>query len=64
VAKPPRTITLNDSALLCYALLDESVGYTVGHGLFFALMAMKLAECRVSRGPAASGASTEPQWPS
>ena len=34
-AKPPRTITLNDSALLCYALLDESVGYTVGHGLFF-----------------------------
>jgi hypothetical protein len=34
-AKPPRTITLNDSGLLCYAPLDESVGYTVGHGLFF-----------------------------
>jgi hypothetical protein len=34
-AKPPRTITLNDSGLLCYAPLDESVSYTVGHGLFF-----------------------------
>ena len=32
---PPRTITLNDAALLCYAVLDERVGYTVGHGLFF-----------------------------
>lgn len=32
---PPRTITLNDAVLLCYAVLDESVGYTVGHGLFF-----------------------------
>jgi hypothetical protein len=34
-ATPPRTITLNDSVLLCYAVLDESVGYTVGHRLFF-----------------------------
>jgi hypothetical protein len=32
---PPRTITLNDAVLLCYAVLDERVGYTVGHGLFF-----------------------------
>jgi hypothetical protein len=32
---PPRTITLNDTILLCYAVLDEHVGYTVGHGLFF-----------------------------
>src|SRR5580692_4458202 len=32
---PPPIITLNDSALLCHAVLDESVGYTVGHGLFF-----------------------------
>jgi hypothetical protein len=32
---PPRTITLNDAALICYAVLDERVGYTVGHGLFF-----------------------------
>jgi hypothetical protein len=34
-ATPPQKITLNDSALLCHALLDESVGYTVGHRLFF-----------------------------
>jgi hypothetical protein len=34
-ATPPQTIMLNDSALLCHAVLDESVGYTVGHGLFF-----------------------------
>jgi len=33
--RPPRRITLNDSQLLCYAVLDESVGYTAGHGLFF-----------------------------
>jgi hypothetical protein len=32
---PPHKITSNDSVLLCYALLDESVGYTAGHGLFF-----------------------------
>ena len=32
---PPPIITLNDSALLCYAVLDESVGYKVNHGLFF-----------------------------
>jgi hypothetical protein len=34
-ATPPQKITLNDSALLCHAVLNESVGYTVGHGLFF-----------------------------
>ncbi len=33
--KPPRRITLDDAALLCYAVLDERVGYTAGHGLFF-----------------------------
>jgi hypothetical protein len=32
---PPPKITLNGGALLSYAVLDESVGYTVGHGLFF-----------------------------
>lgn len=32
---PPQKITRNDSVLLSYAMLDESVGYTVGHGLFF-----------------------------
>jgi hypothetical protein len=32
---PPQKITRNDSMLLCYAVLDEIVGYTVGHGLFF-----------------------------
>jgi len=32
---PPLTITLNDAVLLCYAVLDDSVGYIVGHGLFF-----------------------------
>ena len=32
---PPRKITRNDRALVCYALLDESVSYTAGHGLFF-----------------------------
>lgn len=33
---PPPIICLNDRLLLHYAVLDESVGYTVGHGLFFA----------------------------
>jgi hypothetical protein len=32
---PPPKITLNDGAFLSYAVLDELVGYTVGHGLFF-----------------------------
>jgi len=32
---PPRTIMLDHAILLCYALLNERVGYTVGHGLFF-----------------------------
>ena len=32
---PPQTITLNDAALICYAVLDDRVGFTVGHGLFF-----------------------------
>jgi hypothetical protein len=32
---PPPTIMLDDSALLCHAVLDEFVGCTVGHGLFF-----------------------------
>src|SRR6266850_1805328 len=32
---PPSAITSNDRVLLCYAVLDESVGYTAGHGLFF-----------------------------
>ena|SRR6266850_1211090 len=32
---PPPAITSNDRVLLCYAVLDESVGYTAGHGLFF-----------------------------
>jgi len=32
---PPQKITRNDRALLCYAVLNESVGYTAGHGLFF-----------------------------
>ena len=34
-ATPPQAITLNDSVLLCHAVLDESVGYSMGHGLFF-----------------------------
>lgn len=33
--RPPQKITLNDAALLYYVELDESVGYTEGHGLFF-----------------------------
>ena len=32
---PPPIIGLNDRLLLQYAVLDESVGYTVGHKLFF-----------------------------
>lgn len=32
---PPSAITTNDRALLHYAVLDESVGYAAGHGLFF-----------------------------
>jgi hypothetical protein len=32
---PPKRITRNDSMLLCYAVLDDSVGYTEGHRLFF-----------------------------
>ena len=32
---PPQKIARNDSVLVCYAVLDESVGYTQGHGLFF-----------------------------
>jgi hypothetical protein len=32
---PPPMICLNDRVLLHYPVLDESVGYTVGHGLFF-----------------------------
>jgi hypothetical protein len=32
---PPPRITRNDRALLYYAVLDESVGYRLGHGLFF-----------------------------
>jgi hypothetical protein len=32
---PPPAITCNDRVLLHYAVLDESVGYTAGHGLFF-----------------------------
>jgi hypothetical protein len=31
----PPIICLNDRVLLQYAALDESVGYTAGHGLFF-----------------------------
>lgn len=33
--RPPAVITGNDRALLYYAVLDESVGYTKGHGLLF-----------------------------
>lgn len=33
--RPPHKITSDDSALVCYAVLDESVGYTSGHGLLF-----------------------------
>jgi hypothetical protein len=32
---PPQKITLNDSILVCHAVLDESVGFSPGHGLFF-----------------------------
>jgi hypothetical protein len=32
---PPPIICGNDRLLLQYAVLDESVGYTAGHGLFF-----------------------------
>jgi hypothetical protein len=32
---PPPIICVNDRVLLHYAVLDESVGYTAGHGLFF-----------------------------
>ncbi len=32
---PPPVICMNDRVLLHYAVLDESVGYRVGHGLFF-----------------------------
>jgi hypothetical protein len=32
---PPPIIADNDRVLLCYAWLDDSVGYTEGHGLFF-----------------------------
>jgi hypothetical protein len=32
---PPPIIANNDRILLCYAWLDDSVGYTEGHGLFF-----------------------------
>jgi hypothetical protein len=32
---PPRKITADDGAVICYAVLDESVGYVAGHGLFF-----------------------------
>jgi hypothetical protein len=32
---PPPVICFNDRVLLQYAVLDESVGYTAGHGLFF-----------------------------
>jgi hypothetical protein len=32
---PPQIICLNDRLLLQYAVLDESVGYTAEHGLFF-----------------------------
>jgi hypothetical protein len=32
---PPPIICVNDRVLLHYAVLDESVGYTVGHRLFF-----------------------------
>jgi len=32
---PPPIITDNDRFLVCYAWLDDSVGYTKGHGLFF-----------------------------
>ena len=35
IQKPPRRITLADSHVVCYAVLDETVGYTSGHGLFF-----------------------------
>lgn len=34
-AAPPPVISSNDRVLLYYAVLDESVGYTAGHGLFF-----------------------------
>jgi len=47
----PPTITLDDNALLCQAVLDESAGCTVGHGLFFVegkeiRRAPRLAICR------------------
>ncbi len=29
---PPRTITVNDAVLLGYAMLDDSAGFTIGHG--------------------------------
>jgi hypothetical protein len=32
---PPPVISVNDRVLLYYAILDASVGYTAGHGLFF-----------------------------
>ena len=48
LATPPPKITLNDSALLSYAVLDESVGYTVGHGLFF-VDGRRLAKFRASQ---------------
>ncbi|SRR6266704_2231049 len=32
---PPPIICVNDRVLLHYAILDESVGYRAGHGLFF-----------------------------
>jgi hypothetical protein len=32
---PPPVICINDRVLLHYAVLDESVGYRAGHGLFF-----------------------------
>jgi len=32
---PPPVISCNDRVLLYYAMLDEAVGYTAGHGLFF-----------------------------
>lgn len=32
---PRHKITTDDCAVICYAVLDESVGYVAGHGLFF-----------------------------
>jgi hypothetical protein len=35
LSSPPHKFTSNDDVLICHAVFDESVGYRVGHGLFF-----------------------------